>query len=107
MKKQGLPSFPPRVMTYYERKYARLKAIADNIGDDAPLYRVHFYVNSEVCKLIKETKIHYYFVENSNNVIIRVAKKSYSVYLFYPNYGTITSDVICIMKIEKQDSPSN
>ena len=105
MKKQGLPSFPPRVMTYYERKYARLRALTKMINGDSPYYRLMWYLDYDVYKyrLIKETMIHCYFVSEGRygeygDVIIRVAKKSMKTYLFFPSYGTETVPLVTFKK---------
>lgn len=106
MKMQGLPTFSPRVnMTNYERKYMRLRQLTKGIGGDAPYYRLMFYLNYDKrhYRLIKETKIHYYFISEGKygeygDIIIRVAKKSMKTYMFFPSYGTETVPVVMFKK---------
>ena len=104
MRMQGLPTFPPRVnMTYYERKYARLRTLADSAGGTTPQYRIMFYLEYDktLYRLIKETKYHLYFVQENNEVITRIAKKSHKTYLYFPSYGMQTVSAVMYEKMNR------
>ena len=90
--------------TAYIRKYKRLEKLLTNLDvEKLPIYQVAFYggFDSRKYRLIKETKVHFYFVLENLKTICRISKKSQIVKIFTPDYAYDKPKAKIVKKIEK------